>query len=274
MTAIMFHHFHDNKTWKPSQGSLPAEQFKQLLEANPHVDLVFDDGLKCQFDIAVPVLKDLGRKAIFCVTTGHFEDTPATVEPYRWLRHELGLEEFYRQFHNFVVRPSDNPDAFPDFYTKADRQFQLARDSMKKKSYNSIMKTMIKGYRNDAKNNIQTIAKQVYLSKLDLQNLSQMGFEVGLHSHTHPMNMANLTASEQRTEWMSNFDWVHSATGKVPITASYPSNSYNGVTMSILKREGITKAYRADEEGHRRLKRMELPRIDHHEACIRAGIKI
>jgi peptidoglycan/xylan/chitin deacetylase (PgdA/CDA1 family) len=121
---------------------------------------------------------------------------------------------------------------------------------------------------------LSTIAKQVYLSKLDLQNLAQMGFEVGLHSHTHPMNMADLTASEQRTEWMSNFDWVHSATGKVPITASYPSNSYNGVTMSILKREGITKAYRADEEGHRRLKRMELPRIDHHEACIRAGIKI
>ena len=77
--GIMFHHFHDNKIHFPSQGSIdknqlngiinligkknilnPNEFFKKLKKnknKKKFVCLTFDDGLKSQIDVALPVLK-------------------------------------------------------------------------------------------------------------------------------------------------------------------------------------------------------------------------
>jgi peptidoglycan/xylan/chitin deacetylase (PgdA/CDA1 family) len=266
MTAIMLHHFHGGDH-QPSQGSLSESQFKQLLIAEPDADLVFDDGLKCQYDIAFPVLKEMDRKGIFCVCTGHFEDKPATVEIFRWMRHKIGLEDFYKQFHEIMKPSFDDPSAFPDFYTENDRVFQLTRDAIGPTAYNMIMSDMfrsLQGY-----HGYSEIANKVYMSQDDMRDIAQSHCELGLHTHTHPLNLSELPAAEQRAEWQSNIDWVKSLTSKMISSASYPSNSFNGVTKIILGSIGIPFAYRADEQhnGNR-----ELPRVDHRALCIKHGI--
>ena len=85
--GIMFHHFHDNKIHFPSQCSIdknqlngiinligkknilnPNEFFKKLKKnknKKKFVCLTFDDGLKSQIDVALPVLKKKKHKSFF-----------------------------------------------------------------------------------------------------------------------------------------------------------------------------------------------------------------
>ena len=82
--GIMFHHFHDNKIHKGGQGSINQDDFyklinfvgrKNILDADEffkrfkdnkltekNLCLTFDDGIKSQFDVALPVLEDLKMK--------------------------------------------------------------------------------------------------------------------------------------------------------------------------------------------------------------------
>ena len=87
--GVMFHHFHNNNgIHKKSQGSIDRNQLiriikkigrKNILDSDiflkrfikkklkeSEVCLTFDDGLKCQFDIVLPVLQKYKIKAFFC----------------------------------------------------------------------------------------------------------------------------------------------------------------------------------------------------------------
>ena len=81
--GIMFHHFHDDGIHTKGQGSISQDVFYKLIKfigrsnildadvffkkfkekklKQREVCLTFDDGIKCQIDIALPVLEDLSR---------------------------------------------------------------------------------------------------------------------------------------------------------------------------------------------------------------------
>ena len=83
----MFHHFHNFKNYKKTQGSISKNQFikiinfigkKNIVSADEYiyklnnkklkpkeVCLTFDDGLKCHFEIVYPILKKLKLKLFF-----------------------------------------------------------------------------------------------------------------------------------------------------------------------------------------------------------------
>ena len=90
--GIMFHHFHDEKVYKKSQGSINQDDFYKLikfvgrenildadeffkrykeyrLKAN-NLCLTFDDCIRCHYDIALPVLEDLKIKSFFFLCSG------------------------------------------------------------------------------------------------------------------------------------------------------------------------------------------------------------
>ena len=89
--SIMFHHFHNAQHYS-SQGSLSASDFVQMIDwlnnqysilnasdfkkklnnftlKGTDICFSFDDALKCQFDIAYPVLERLGIESFFFVYT-------------------------------------------------------------------------------------------------------------------------------------------------------------------------------------------------------------
>ena len=98
----MFHHFHDDKAHKKSQGSISKDDFykiikfigrKNILNAETffekfrtnkiksnEVCITFDDAIKSQIDIALPVLEDLKIKAFYFVYTSLFEGKPDNLE--------------------------------------------------------------------------------------------------------------------------------------------------------------------------------------------------
>ena len=94
----MFHHFHDKKKHKKSQGSISKDEFykiikfvgrKNILNAEDfslrykenklkpnHLCLTFDDAIKCQYDIVLPLLEDLKIKSFFFIYSSLFENKP------------------------------------------------------------------------------------------------------------------------------------------------------------------------------------------------------
>ena len=96
--SVMFHHFHSDQH-KPAQGSLSEDDFRGMLEwlgnnysllgakdykkkfergtlSSSEICLSFDDALKCQYDIAVPVMADNKIDAFFFVHSSAFMNNP------------------------------------------------------------------------------------------------------------------------------------------------------------------------------------------------------
>ena len=100
----MFHHFHDDKRHLKGQGSISKDGLlnlikfigrKNILNADDflkrykekklkknHVCFTFDDCLKCQFDIAFPVMEELNIKGFFFVYSSALKNISSLFEVY------------------------------------------------------------------------------------------------------------------------------------------------------------------------------------------------
>ena len=122
----MFHHFHDHGIHTKSQGSIDKDDFykminfigkNNILDANiffeklknkklkeKEVCLTFDDGIKAQIDVALPVLEELKIKSFFFVYTSMFEGKPDNLEFFRYFRMNFfnSVDEFYDKFYEIL----------------------------------------------------------------------------------------------------------------------------------------------------------------------------
>ena len=124
--GLMFHHFYDDIHPK-GQGALSLDDLNfaiKSLSTNYHINtpdefiykyenctlrdndtcLTFDDGLKCQYDIALPLLEDLNLKAFFFIYSKPFFGTPVSLESHRFFRSIAfnNIETFYKEFFFFL----------------------------------------------------------------------------------------------------------------------------------------------------------------------------
>ena len=178
--GIMFHHFHDDKIHKRGQGSISSDQLikvikyigrKNIINANDfyeklkrkklkknEVCFTFDDAIKSQIDVALPILEDYKIKSFFFVYTSIFENTPDNLEIFRHFRMNYfnNVNDFYKEFYNFLDKDLKNffrkqnkiiisrKRKYPN-YSIEDLKFQLVRDVfLTKNKYEDILFKMIK----------------------------------------------------------------------------------------------------------------------------------
>ena len=62
--------------------------------------LTFDDGLKSQYDVALPILNDFNIKAFFFISTSVYTSNPNLLEVYRYFRTNYyeNVNLFYKDF--------------------------------------------------------------------------------------------------------------------------------------------------------------------------------
>jgi peptidoglycan/xylan/chitin deacetylase (PgdA/CDA1 family) len=303
--GVMFHHFH-GPGHPRVQGSIDAAKLVELLERlkgeglidarewlerarfgrlrPSDVCLTFDDALKCQGEIAAPVLAEAGLAAMWFVYTSVMAGGLERLEIYRMFRARAfpSVDNFYAAFE---ARLESGPSAklladglarfdprtylgeFP-FYTEADRRFRFVRDEiLGRERYEETMDAMIR----DAGHTLEGLARNIWLSDRDLASLAADGHIIGLHSHTHPTRLETLPEAEQRHEYARNRDHLTGVLGRPPIVVAHPSNSYSGLTLGILRDLGIEVGFRASmaEVGGGPL---EYPRDDHTLVLRRLGL--
>ena len=295
--GVMFHHLHDH-VHKRGQGSISKNEFKNIISflkkkyilnnADIYIEkilkkkitakdvcLTFDDSLKCQIDIALPILKKEKIKAFFFVYSGAFNHNPDNLEIFRHFRNTKyqNINLFYKDFFQYlkIFSPSDFVKfqkkftikylSHYKFYSTKDRQFRFCRDKiLNKDSYDALMFKLMEKKSFDYKSAI----KKLFMKKSDLKNLIKFKQVIGLHSTTHPVNLPNLLYKEQMKEYKDNMYFIKKLTKSNPISMSHPFGRYNKNTLKILNDIGIKIGFLSYKR-NKINSLLEIPRVDHVE---------
>ncbi len=293
--GIMFHHFHDDRHPR-GQGAMSAEELDEMIWhlgperilparqwqaraesgtlAPNDLCLTLDDNLQCQFDVALPVLRHHGLTAFWFVYTSVLDGQPERVELYRLFRtlHYPTVETFHDVFLDAVLRGPNRERAleqldgftparylreFP-FYTDGDRTFRFLRDEVLGPArYFEVMDGLMAGV--DA----AALARGLWMGAAELRQLHAEGHVVGLHSHTHPTRVGELSAAGQMVEYAANHGTLTGLLGEPPTAMSHPCNSYSPDTAAVLEALGVRLGFRSNMARQPNHGRFEHPREDH-----------
>jgi len=294
--GVMFHHFHSS-VHPRGQGAISQDDLFDMIsylerdnifDAPEWADLAirralppnalcltFDDALKCQLDVAAPVLDHFNIKAFWFVYSSVFQGGVELLEVYRYFRTVVfeDIDEFYDAFfkrasadfgvNEKAILSGFDPDRYlPDdpFYTRNDRTFRFIRDDiLKPKRYRSVMDAMLA----EAGFDIIAIKDRLWMTNDDLRSLDAGAHCVGLHSFSHPTRLCEMTRDAQQMEYQRNYDHLRETLTKAPIAVSHPCNSYDSVTLEILRDMGIKIGFRAYPKSLPEHSDLEFPREDH-----------
>ncbi len=239
------------------------------------VVLTFDDALLSQFDVALPVLENSGIKAVFNVYSSVFTGQPDPLELFAIFRAQEfnDFEEFWSFFieHLEQWRPETITDlevsyphgwlaAFP-FYTENERKFRYLRDKvLGKAAYEEIMYSLMAVR---PRFNLESAARGAWMTKQHLEILVEQGHTIGLHSHSHPTVMAELSFDDQQREYQLNRDWICEELGISPTVVAHPCGSYGAETLEILREMKVEFGFRSSMTQGPFGTSLEIPRVDH-----------
>tara|TARA_B100000963_G_scaffold349400_1_gene358424 strand:- start:1460 stop:2407 length:948 start_codon:yes stop_codon:yes gene_type:complete len=303
--GIMFHYFHDKKFFKSTPGSIDSDYLVKIIKKIGQTNILdplefiekiknrnikpnqtcftFDDSLKCQYKIALPILKKFKIKSFFFITTSIFTKKPNLMEINRFFRDNFykSLKAFYSEFYyelfkffpknkikRFIERNSPKISEYKKiypFYNLEDLKFRYIRDQfLKKNEYDMIMKLLFKKKRFNYKKKI----KDLYMNKNDIKKISKEGHLIGLHSHQHHSSISNLSFQKQKRDFSTNKKILEKIISKQIISASYPRGDYNVNTLKVLKQLKIEIAFKDNAfkiSKIHQIKKLEIPRVDHHQ---------
>lgn len=294
----MFHHFYDADKHIQAQGAINTNDFRKILyylkenynlisadewtlksinntlEKND-ICITFDDNLLCQFEIALPVLKEFNLKAFWFIYSSPLVGVIEKLELYRYYRssHYSNINDFYIDFNHHIsnsnykdlvetklknYNKTDYLSQF-SFYSIEDKKFRYIRDQILGQSvYYELMDNMLK----KNKINVKSISKLLWMKPEHIKILSNEGHIIGLHSHTHPTELSKLSKENQSKEYGTNYKVLSSIIESEINTMAHPNGSYSKETLEILDSQNIKVGFRSDfQEGFD--SELEYPRIDH-----------
>ena len=216
-----------------------------------------DDNLRCQFDVALPVLKRFGLTAFWFVYTSVLQGNVEPLEIYRHFRMTRfdSVDVFYDAFSEALeagphaeiaeaLLEEFNPHLPGRLSVLHRRRPQVplrADEVLGPALYRELMDAMIA----DAGIDVNAIAKHSGWTTRHSQPPCRWPCHRPAFAHA-PDRVAHLDEDGQRDEYFENYAYLNQLLDEQPAAMSHPCNSYNAATLSILHELGITLGFRAD----------------------------
>jgi peptidoglycan/xylan/chitin deacetylase (PgdA/CDA1 family) len=277
--GLMFHRFHKSGKQRAGQGSVTEVDLEKIINyvgterilqpadwiyrvkthslQKHHLCITFDDGLRSQFDVALPILEKYRLKAFWFVFSSVFNGGIDRNEVYNrfavaeFSSFDLFVAEFLKfypvdddifQSNDYGLFTTDHKGLF-SFYTENDLKYRYIRNKLLMMSdFEKVMDCLIaaKGL------SVSKIAKDLWLTNEHLQSLHQNSHCIGLHSYDHPFEMAIMNVEEQKKQYLRNRQHISNVTGDIAECMSHPLNSYSQNTIDILSGMGIVCGFRSN----------------------------
>jgi len=161
-----------------------ANDIRQILDSKENNLLItFDDGLKEQFDLALPILDELNIPAIFFVNSINFEqEKVSTVHKIHLLRSIFSSDEFLRKLIDVPFSDSEKNEA-KSIYRYDDEKSAILKYilnfKLNFKQQEQIIKKLFDFHFDE-----DDILESLYLTQQNLKYLGQKGY-LGSHTHSH-----------------------------------------------------------------------------------------
>lgn len=292
----MFHHFHDTDLFIQQQGSISSLQFEVIIEnllragykiidpleyiskilnfslLDTEIVLTFDDALKCQSEIALPILAKYKIKAFFFIQSSAFTTTnDLNFEVLRDFRHRCfnKIDDFYSQFfkkispenilntQNFIIREKYLSDR--SYLSEEDKMYRACRNfTLSTQDFYNIHLELMKYFEYDW----YYYKQALNMNEDDVKKLIDAGHEIGLHSFSHPLNINSLSLEDHISEYEQNKSHLERAFDISVKSASYPCGLTNSSVADALDLMGIRIGFMATSD-YSNNNRFELPRSNH-----------
>jgi peptidoglycan/xylan/chitin deacetylase (PgdA/CDA1 family) len=253
--VVNFHYIHEeNKYPFPSIYPTPPERLlRQLEQLAQYFDFIgqddlinaiegkkrlpkscclvtFDDGLKNQYQNALPILKEKGIPAIFFVNTLPIEEKKGClVHKIHWLRANLDPVDFSMKLDNNLQELSGKK--LKDFPTKEEKiSLKYPYDTLEvaklKFNLNYVIpnqyreKIIDKIFKEIVDDEAQ-FCQKIYMSEKEIKNLAELSL-LGTHSQTHRV-FSQLSGKQIAEDIKNSLTVLHKLTGnKKIVSISYP----------------------------------------------------
>ena len=206
-----------------------------------YILITFDDGLKEQYDVALPILTELNIPAIFFINTiNHIERKVSLVHKIHLVRSVVSTIVLYEKLVYFTGENLSLPAV-----KKAHEFYRFDNDLSAEFKY---FLNVLLDYNTQEKfiNGIFTqhfnesdVLENLYMNTNEIQELIKMGF-IGSHSHTHlPLGLFNLETI--RHELTISKSYLESLGNATIAFISYPygtKEAVNGAVAKIAKEVG------------------------------------
>ncbi len=232
--------------------------------------ITFDDGLKDQYQNALPILEKYGASGTFFIITSTFEGRLPPAHKVHILLSKLPIEQSIDTFHGFLKE--FYPDLSAQYLIPKDRRLTQKRlhESPANANFKETMITLpedIKGQFlrycfKQFKIKEEKISRNLFMSQEEVKDLRARGMVVGNHSHSH-YSFDVISEETASNEVKLTSELLSGMLGSAPTIFSYPHGRQGKDSGSVLEPLGMKYAVnivrKAVEKGD---ERFSIPRYD------------
>ncbi len=228
--------------------------------------ITFDDGLRCQFDLARPILKRLGVPAVFFASSLPLsEHRPLFIHKLHWSRAHRdprlfgsNLKKYYAEAAGKAFRDEDFPFTieqwkrhypYDDNFEMARVKFLLGRNSMPRPIQTAIIDSLFKELVPDE----AAFTEMFYMNATMLKTLAAEGHGIGLHGHAH-LSLPELDLKNAAAEVTTSFENLNNILPGSIHGISYPYGDVVETVISQAKKLGLSYGVTLEQSLNENLK--------------------
>ena len=228
--------------------SVPELFFAARESANTKMcAITFDDGLKDQWEHAVPILKAHGATATFFVITGTLAGIVPLAHKIHLISSRMSMEELANGFNAFLSRSF--PAHKDEYHIPNDRRMtnrRLHEDALSANVKETLImiphnirdafltETLQELHMNEA-----DICKHLFMGEDEIRKLEHDGFMIGSHTHRHE-SLEHKNEQFLGEDVRTSRDVLSRFLSHAPSVISYPHGRINDAMRNVLTDAGFT----------------------------------
>jgi len=218
--------------------------------------LTFDDGLKDQYQNAVPILEKYSATAAFFPITSVFEGRLPAAHKVHVLLSRFSVHAMIDFFHKFMA----------EFYPDLRAQYVIPKDKRltDKRLHEDIpsanFKETLIALPEDIRGRFlrhcfkvnglseKKVSRELFMSREEIKNLQKAGLIIGGHSHGHyAMSIDDELFLKKDVELSRQI--LTDLLGAAPTVFSYPHGRYGNAAVKVIKEAGFEYALTIERRG-------------------------